>query len=153
MGIHFEIQQVSQRTIAVIDEQLASNASAILLDDYIVAIDATMRPDTSHAFRSMLEEKYRRPVKYLCVTHYHGDHVFGLKSFRDVTLFASAYIIGNMQRRMSSDWAPQALEARTQQDPSAAEWIDEVEFIFPSVLLHQRIDLVNRDRCIEFHYA
>ena len=153
MGIRFEIQQVSQRTIAVIDEQLASNASAILLDDYIVAVDATMRPDTSYTFRSMLEEKYQRPVKYLCVTHYHGDHVFGLKSFRDVTLFASAYIVENMRRRMSSDWAPQALAARKKEDPTVAEWIDDVEFIFPSVLLYQKIDLVNRDRLIEFHCA
>lgn len=153
MGIHFEIQQVSQRTIAVIDEKLASNASAILLDDYIVAVDATMRPDTSHTFRSMLEEKYQRPVKYLCVTHYHGDHVFGLKSFRDVTLFASTHIVENLRRRMSSDWTPQALAAWKKEDPAAAEWIDDVEFILPSVLLSQRIDLVNQDRLIEFHHA
>ena len=153
MGIRFEIHQVSQRTIVVIDEQLASNASAILLDDFIVAVDATMRPDTSHTFRLMLEEKYQRPVKYLCVTHYHGDHVFGLKSFRDVTLFASAYIVENMQRRISSDWAPQALAVRKKEDPTAAEWIDDVEFIFPSVLLHQRMDLVNQGRLIEFHHA
>ena len=153
MGIQFEIQQVSPRTIAAIDEQLASNASAILLDDFIVAVDATMRPDTSHTFRLMLEEKYQRPVKYLCVTHYHGDHVFGLKSFRDVTLFASAYIVENMRRRMSSDWAPQALAARKKENPTAAEWIDDVEFIFPSVLLYQKIDLVNQNRRIEFHCA
>ena len=153
MGIHFEIQQVSPRTIAVIDGQLASNAGALLLDDYIVAVDATMRPDTSQTFRSMLEEKYQRPVKYLCVTHYHGDHVFGLKSFRDVTIFASAHIVGNMQRRMSTDWSPQALAARKKGDPTAAEWIDDVEFIFPSVLLHQGIDLFNKDRRVEFHHS
>jgi glyoxylase-like metal-dependent hydrolase (beta-lactamase superfamily II) len=153
MGIHFEIQQVSPRTVAVIDEKLPSNAGAILLDDYIVAVDATMRPDTSRTFRSMLEEKYQRPVKYLCVTHYHGDHVFGLKSFRDVTIFASGAIVENMRRRMSSDWSPQGLAAWKKGDPAAAEWLDDVEFIFPSVFLYQRIDLVNRDMLVEFHHA
>ena len=153
MGIQFEIQQVSPRTVAVIDGQLPSNASALLLDDYIIAVDATMRPDTSHSFRSMLEETYQRPVKYLCVTHYHGDHVFGLTSFRDVTIFASSHIVENMQRRMSTDWSPPALAARKKEDPAAAEWIDKVEFIFPSVMLYQRIDLVNQDRLVEFHHA
>jgi glyoxylase-like metal-dependent hydrolase (beta-lactamase superfamily II) len=117
MGIHFEIQQVSKNTIAVIDEKLASNAGAILLDDYIVAIDATMRTDTARTFRAMLEDNYHRPVKYLCVTHHHGDHVFGLKSFSDVTIFASAHIVENMQRRMNSDWIPQALVAWKNEDP------------------------------------
>lgn len=153
MGIQFEIGQVSPRTVAVIDGAPPSNAGAILLDDYIVAVDATMRPDTSLTFRSMLEGKYQRPVKYLCVTHYHGDHVFGLKSFRDVTIFASAGIVANMRRRMSADWSPQGMAARKETDPSAAEWIDDVEFIFPSVLLHQRMDIVNHDRHVEFHHA
>src|SRR5512138_341579 len=131
MGIHFELQQVSPSTVAVVDEQLASNAGALVLDDYIVAVDATMRPDTARTFRQLLEEKFQRPVKYLCVTHYHGDHVLGLTSFKDVTLFASAHIVANMQSRMKSDWTPEALAAWKAEDPAAAEWLDEVELIIP----------------------
>jgi glyoxylase-like metal-dependent hydrolase (beta-lactamase superfamily II) len=153
MGIQFEIQQLSQRTVAVVNEKLASNAGAVLMDDYIVAIDATMRPDTAHTFRVMLEEKYHRPVKYLCVTHYHGDHVFGLKSFRDVTIFASAHIVENMRRRMNSDWTPQGLAARKNADPAAMEWIDDVELIVPPVLLYDGMDIVDRDKHVEFRHA
>jgi cyclase len=54
---------------------------------------------------------------------------------------------------MSSDWAPQALAARKKEDPAVAEWIDDVEFVFPSVLFHQRIDIVNQGRFIEFRHA
>ncbi|CAG0930344.1 Metallo-beta-lactamase type 2 [Thermoflexales bacterium] len=153
MGIHFELQQVSPRTVAVVDEQLASNAGALVLDDYIVAVDATMRPDTARTFRALLEETYRRPVKYLCVTHYHGDHVLGLKAFKDVTLFASAPLVANMQSRMKSDWTPEALAAWKVEDPAAAEWLDEVELIIPPLLLHNRLDIVNREKVIEFHQA
>ncbi len=153
MGIYFEIRQVSNDTIAVIDEELASNAGALIMDDYIVAVDATMRPDTARTFRAMLEDKYHRPVKYLCVTHYHGDHVFGLKPFSDVTIFASAHIVENMRRRMNSDWTPQALTAWKNQDPRVATWIDEVEFIIPPMLFHQRLDIINHNKSIEFYHA
>lgn len=151
MKISFEIQQVSKCTVAVIDESLASNAGAILLDEYIIAVDATMRPDTSRIFRKMLEDKYHRPVRYLCVTHYHADHVFGLKHFKDATIFASSQIAENL--KLSPDWSPQAFAARKNDDPTAREWLDDVEFIIPSMLFQRRIDIIDRDKTIEFHHA
>jgi len=151
MSITFELQQVGRRSVVAIDEQLASNAAALVLDDFIVAVDATMRPDTSRTFRSLLEEQYRRPVKYLCVTHYHADHVFGLKSFRDMTLFGSSQLVENL--RQSPDWTPQAFAERVKNDPGAQEWLDEVEFVIPPLQFHQRLDLVNNGQTIEFHHS
>jgi cyclase len=153
MGIDFEIQHVSKNTVAVIDENLASNAGAILLDDCIVAVDVTMRPDTARTFRAMLEDNYHRPVKYVCVTHYHGDHVFGLTSVKDVTLFGAWPIAENIRRKMISDWTPQALAAWKKEDPTVAAWADEVELIIPPMLFHQRLDLINRDKIIEFYHV
>jgi glyoxylase-like metal-dependent hydrolase (beta-lactamase superfamily II) len=151
--MHFELQQVSNSTVAVIDERLASNAAAIILDDFIIAVDVTMRPDASRLFRTMLEDKYRRPVRYLCITHYHGDHVFGLKPYKDTTIFASAPIAANMRSRMSTDWTPEAFEAWKNEDPEVAKWADDVELIIPPLLFHHRIDILGNDRIVEFHHA
>lgn len=151
MNNSIALQQVSKSTVAAIDPRLTSNCGAILLDDFIVAIDAGMRPFAARIFRETLEETYQRPVKYVCVTHYHQDHVFGLSPFKDVTLFGSAQIAENL--RKSPDWSPQALERRKKDDPTAAEWLDAVEFIIPSVLFHQRMEILNQDKVIEFVHS
>lgn len=145
------IQQVSKSTVAAIDPRLGSNCGAILLDDFILAIDAGMRPYAARIFRETLEETYQRPVKYVCVTHYHQDHVFGLSAFKDVTLFGSAQIAENLKK--SPDWSQQAFERRKKDDPSAAEWLDAVEFIIPPVLFHERMEIYNQDKVIEFVHS
>ena len=151
--MEFKLQEISPGTVAVIDDRLASNAGAIILDDFIVAIDATMRPDTSRMFRTMLEKEYQRPVKYLCVTHYHGDHVFGLKSFKDIVIFASVPIAGNIERRLNTDWTPAGFAEMRKEDPSMAEWVDDVELIIPPLLFHDKIEIRNNRKTVEFYHV
>jgi len=151
--IQLEIQPVSRNTLALIDPRLRSNAGAILFDDFIVVVDATLRPDAAGVFRTLLQDTYRRPVRYLCLTHHHSDHIFGLKPFKDVTLFAAHPFAANLQRRASSDWTPEALAALKAEDPLANAWIDEVELILPPVLFHQRLDIVHHQRRVEFHHS
>ncbi len=153
--MNLEVQTVSQATVAVVDVdgQLRSNAGAVLFDDFIVAVDGTMWPGTARTFRATLQDRYRRPVKYLCVTHYHGDHVFGLTSFKDAVIFASPQLAANMRQRMSAEWSPEAFAEWKQQDPTVQEWIDEVEFIIPPLLVHQRMDIADGDQIVEFHYV
>lgn len=153
MGSPFELQTISESTVAVIDENLESNAGALILDEFIVAVDATMRPDSARVFRQLLEQQYQRPVKYLCVTHYHGDHVFGLKPFKDVTIFAAVQLGKNLTRRMKTDWTPEALVAWKERDPAVGAWIDEMELFVPPLLFHQRLELAERDKTISFYHA
>jgi len=88
-----------------------------------VVVDAGMRPDAAYLFRSALEETSHLPVRFLCVTHYHADHVFGLAPFKDVTLFGSARVMENMKR--SPDWSSEALAKWKTNDPEAGEWLDQ----------------------------
>ncbi len=151
MSDPIHLQQVSKSTVAAIDPRLASNAAAIILDDFIVAVDAGMRPFAARLFRAALEDTYHRPVKYLCVTHYHHDHTFSLKPFKDVTLFASSQIVENLKN--SPDWSPEAFERWKNDDPLGGDWLDEVEFIIPMLLFYQRMDIINQDKTVEFHLS
>lgn len=135
MDWELELQQVGSGTFTVIDDRLGSNAGAVVLDDYIVAIDTTMRPQTARVFRNLLETRFQRPVRFLCVTHYHGDHIFGLSAFKDVAMLASSRLEPNLRRRMAADWSPEGIARWKTEDPSVAEWFDEVEFIFPALRL------------------
>jgi len=149
----FEIQKVSENTVAVVDENLESNAGALLFGECILAVDVTMRPDTSRLFRKKLEEEFNSPVKYLCVTHYHGDHIFGLKPFKDVTMFASSSFGENLQRRIDTDWSPQALGKLKEESPEEYQWMDDVELFIPPILFHDEIEIVVQNRSVKFFHV
>ncbi len=46
-----------------------SNAGAIIFPHFIVAIDPTMNPPDSRGFRTEMEKKYNKPMKFLLITH------------------------------------------------------------------------------------
>jgi glyoxylase-like metal-dependent hydrolase (beta-lactamase superfamily II) len=151
MTFPIELQQVSEHSLAAIDKQLVSNVGAILLDDFIVMVDAGMRPDAARLLRETLEDRHHRPVRYLCVTHYHADHTFSLSPFKDVSLFASQQIVENMKN--SPDWTPQGKPAWKDVDPADRLWLNQVEMIYPSVLFQHRMDITNHDQHVEFRHA
>ena len=145
------IQKIGPNTSAACDERLVSNAGVIILKDGIVLIDAGMRPDIARLLRHQLEGEFGRQVRYLCLTHYHADHSFSLKAFKDTTILAAAQVLTNLQQ--SPDWTGQNLAAMKQRDPSGGEWIDEIEFVLPSLLFHGQLDLLDPANSIEFHHS
>jgi cyclase len=145
------LQQVTRSAVAAVDARLQSNAAAIVLDDFVIAVDAGMRPYAARSFREQLESTYRRPVRYVCVTHKHADHTFGLTAFRDVTVFASRRLAESLER--SADFEPENLAAMRQNDPDGGEWLDEVERVVPTVRFEGRMDIANHGRVAEFHHS
>ena len=148
-GIHLE--RVSASTVAAIDERLMSNAAALILDDFIVAVDVGMRPYAARLLRATLEEEYQRPVRFACLTHYHADHAFGLQPFKDVALFGSFEIAETLVG--GPDWSPDAIARWRRDDPDGGDWLNEVEFIVPALLFRERLDITNRARVAEFHHS
>ena len=145
------LQQVTESTVAVIDPRLQSNAAAIVFDDFIVAVDAGMRPYAARLFREALESTHRRPVRFVCVTHKHMDHTFGLSAFKDVTLFGSRHVAAALER--SPEFTPEARVAMKRDEPGGGGWLDEVERVVPALLIHERLDIVCRGRVAEFHHT
>lgn len=148
-GAAISLQRVSDSTVAAVDERLGSNAAAVLFEDFIVAVDTGMRPPAARLFRQALEGTYRRPVKFVCVTHYHADHTFGLGAFKDCVVVASADIVDALER--SPDWTPEGQQRFREEDPEAGVWLDEVELVWPSLLFDGRIDITSRGRRLELH--
>ena len=150
-GASIALQQVTASTVVAIDERLRSNTAAVILDDYVVAVDTGMRPYAARLFRETLERTFRRPVRFACVTHCHADHTFGLTAFKDVTLVASRRLAYDLRR--SPDWSPEARAAHKQTEPDGGDWLDEVELVIPSVLFEGQLDITNNGRTIEFRTA
>ncbi len=78
------------------------NISAIILNDCIVVIDTSKSPSTAKEFRKIIELKYKLPVKYLILTHYHQDHTSGMDKFKDCTIIGGK----NLQTYILHDQYP-----------------------------------------------
>ncbi len=150
-GGEIALQQVTESTVVAIDPRLRSNAAAIVLDDFIVAVDVGMRPYAARLFREALESTYDRPVRLACVTHKHADHTFGLAAFKDVTLFGSRLLAAALER--SPDFSPEAREDMKKMEPGGADWLDEVERVIPALSFDGRIDVTSGGRIAEFHHS
>jgi cyclase len=155
MSIEFELEQVSERTTAIIDQgDLRSNAGAVALDNFVVVIDPTMKPPVARAFRQKLEGQFDLPVKFLHVTHYHADHVFGAAPFKDTCIVGSTELTANILQRKETDWSPEAMERWRQDNPvEAAEWFDEVEILLPTLGFDDRLEIRDADLIVELVHS
>jgi len=154
MSIEFELGQISGRTVAVIDPELRSNAGAVALNKFVVAIDPTMKPPAAAAFRKKLERQFGMPVKFLLVTHYHHDHVFGVAPFKDTCIIGSIELTANILKRKDTEWSPEALERWKQNEPAEdADWLDEVKILVPTLSFCDRLEIRDDDLVVELYYA
>ncbi|MFX0093417.1 MAG: MBL fold metallo-hydrolase [Candidatus Hodarchaeota archaeon] len=152
METDFDLERVSERTVAT-TEKLFANAGGIALNNFIVVIDPTMFPVTAKLLRAKLERQFNLPIKYLYITHYHGDHVWGIGSFKDTTIFGSTVLIQNMIRARKTEWTPENFENWKKRDPDSTDFIDEIEIIIPSIGFQCKLEIHDEDLVIEFYQS
>jgi glyoxylase-like metal-dependent hydrolase (beta-lactamase superfamily II) len=109
-----------------------SNAAFVVTPDGVLVVDALGSPALA---RELLDEIGRitaQPVRYVVVTHYHADHVYGLQVFRE----AGASIVAHRDGQLYLNSEQAALRLQASRDELA-----------PAVDAHTR--LVHADRWID----
>lgn len=109
------------------------NAAAVVLNNFIVIIDTLYYPSQGRKLREHIESEFNLPVKYLFITHYHGDHVFGMSAFNDVDVIGSKCLASNLLMKIETQWTQRALDDWKIEDPSLADEIDAMEFWLPNI--------------------
>jgi glyoxylase-like metal-dependent hydrolase (beta-lactamase superfamily II) len=96
-----------------------SNAAFFATRDGVVVIDALGSPALAEALVDEAERLTRLPVRYVIVTHYHADHVYGLQTLKA----RGATIIAHIAAReyLNSETAAQRLQASRVE---LAPWVD-----------------------------
>ena len=61
-----------------------SNAFAVLTEEGWVVIDALSTPELSKEFVDNLMRVRKAPIKYAIITHYHPDHWYGAKTYKEL---------------------------------------------------------------------
>lgn len=59
-----------------------SNAGFVVTDDGVVVVDALGSPALAQALLAEIKRVTPQPVRYVFVTHYHADHIYGLQTFK-----------------------------------------------------------------------
>jgi glyoxylase-like metal-dependent hydrolase (beta-lactamase superfamily II) len=104
-----------------------SNAGFVVTDGGVVVVDALGSPALADELLAEIRRVTTQPVRYVIVTHYHADHIYGLQSFKA----AGATILAHAEGReyLNSDTAAKRLEAsRT----DLAPWIDANTRLVPA---------------------
>ena len=97
-----------------------SNAAFVVTGAGVVVIDALGSPTLANELIAEIRRVTPQPIRYVIVTHYHADHIYGLQAFKA----AGATILAHRAGReyLDSDTARLRLEASRQE---LFPWIDE----------------------------
>jgi cyclase len=137
-----DLQQVSASTLAVVDERFVSNVGAVVFSDFLVVIDSGNSSYAARRLREALEQAYRRPVRYVCVTHYHVDHTAGLSAFADVAVVGSTLVAKKLRD----------LPERARAEMAQAQDAGSSAAVLPSLMFDDAVVIAD-DKSLEFRYC
>ena len=109
-----------------------SNAGFVVTDEGVVVYDALGTPALGYRLIERIREVTDKPIKYLIVSHYHADHIYGLQAFEQhagkpkiiAQTLALGYLNGN--RASQGEAGDLRLEQRRQ---ALFPWVDEKTYL------------------------
>jgi glyoxylase-like metal-dependent hydrolase (beta-lactamase superfamily II) len=96
-----------------------SNAGFVVTDEGVVVVDALGSPALAQELLAEIRRVTAQPVRFVIVTHYHADHVYGLQVFKDAGATVLAHDAGRAY--LHSDAAQLRLQASREE---LAPWVD-----------------------------
>ena len=84
----FEIDRVAEGVWSVIANPMVvgnCNGAVFELSDGLVVVDTHVRPSASQYVLNEIRKQTKKPVKYVVLTHIHGDHVQGMGTYLKLT--------------------------------------------------------------------
>jgi glyoxylase-like metal-dependent hydrolase (beta-lactamase superfamily II) len=106
-----------------------SNAGVIVTPAGVVVVDALGSPALAESLLEAIKRITPQPVRYVVLTHYHADHVYGLQVFKKHGAVVIAHEAGRAY--LQSDTARLRLEASRE---TMAPWINADTRLMPADL-------------------
>lgn len=101
------------------NEGNTSNGGFVVTADGVVVYDALGTPSLGWALLEQIRKVTDKPVRYVVVSHYHADHIYGLQAFKDHT---GAVVIAQeraAEYRENDETADERADARLRQRQGA----------------------------------
>jgi glyoxylase-like metal-dependent hydrolase (beta-lactamase superfamily II) len=121
-----------------------SNSYGILTKEGWIVVDTLSTPELAREFMEALKKIKDVPVLYVVITHYHMDHYFGAKAYRD----AGAKVIAhkNLKVFYEEGTAQMVLEGARKGFPGV---FDNVELVPPDMVIDSKVKLRVGDSLVE----
>jgi glyoxylase-like metal-dependent hydrolase (beta-lactamase superfamily II) len=149
MDITYDLEPITPLTVANTTGEGRGNAGGLALRNFCIAIDSTMYVKTGELLRKNLESQFNVPIKFLVLTHYHGDHIFGLKCFEDICILSSdltSKIMVNDETKTRYAGFIKGLE-------SEGPLGEGIEYIIPTLLFKNQVTIQDEDLHIEIYHT
>jgi len=104
-----------------------SNAAFIVTDAGVIVIDALGSPALAQEMLAEIRRITPAPIKYVILTHYHADHVYGLQALKA----AGAEIIAHRDGQIYLNSQTAALRLQASRE-DLFPWIDEKTRLVPA---------------------
>lgn len=109
------------------NEGNTSNAGFVVTSEGVVIYDALGTPSLGKALVDEISKVTDKPVRYVVMSHYHADHIYGLQAIRE--RFPLAVIVAqerSAEYQEQSEVSDERADARLQQRRSALfPWVNE----------------------------
>jgi glyoxylase-like metal-dependent hydrolase (beta-lactamase superfamily II) len=148
MDFSYELESITPYTVANTTGEGRGNAGGIALRNFSIVIDSTMYVKTAEIFRKNLEKHFGIPAKFLVITHYHGDHIFGIKSFKDLCVLSSEMTSKIMLSEGTSSRYAVFIKDLAKEGPIG----EDIEYVVPTLLFKSKLTIQDEDLYIDiFH--
>jgi glyoxylase-like metal-dependent hydrolase (beta-lactamase superfamily II) len=137
------------------NEGHTSNAGFVITPQGVVVFDALGTPSLGWDLLRQIRNITNQPIRYIVVSHYHADHIYGLQAFKD---HSAAVIIAQeraSEYRENEETADERANQRLDQRREALfPWVDRnTRVVAPDITFRQRVVLNLGDRHFVLVYA
>jgi len=120
-----------------------------------VVFDALGTPSLGWALLQQIRSVTDKPIRYVVLSHYHADHIYGLQAFRDHT---DAVIVAQERAgeyRDNEETADEKAGRRLDQRRAAlSPWVDaNTRVVPPDITFNERLTINLGDRRLTLLYA
>jgi len=133
-----------------------SNAGFVVTGEGVVVFDALGTPSLGFALLQAIRKVTDRPVRYVVVSHYHADHIYGLQAFKDHT---PAIVVAQDRAREYKEQDEEIADERAgarlaQRREALAPWVNaETRVVPPDITFGDRMTLTLGGRTFRMIYA
>jgi len=138
--------------ILVATSEIGFTAGVIALENFAVGIDSTLFPYTGGLLRKRSNLILKKPMRMIFLTHYHGDHFWGIAAFNDIIILGSEPLPRNIidEREIQ----PTRFEEWKKEDPEKAQLIEEIDTSFlPHITFKNEIKIQEGEFIIDLYHS
>jgi len=122
------------------NEGHTSNAGCVVTDEGVVVYDALGTPALGYRLIQRIREVTDKPIKFVIISHYHADHIYGLQAFKqhagNPQVIAQVETLGYVggDRASQGESGQRRLKQRRE---ALFTWVDEKTFLVsPDVIFN-----------------